>query len=1049
MKKQRIQINIKADELKKKLDIRNGKDGEKGDKGDKGDTPDIQPIIQEATKQATDNAIKDITPKIPTIEQVVMDLPKFGEKVRDGLELLKDDNRLDKSAIRGIDDYEEISKLAREPRKIEKIYNGGGGARQFTVLTDTPNSYSGQTGKYVRVNTTEDALEFASIDLSGYVPYTGATADVNIGVHEFIGHAIKGDASDGLLIEANNGTDIGILGAGNTANVTWYGNHNFNAQTANTIAIFGASKTLSSADTSTYPSLTELSYVKGVTSSIQTQLDGKQPSGTYVTGATDSTLTLTGTTLGVNLSNSNAWLATQKFNTPNQSYSVNPPTSFSFSFSPNVAGFYADGQYYEYTVYSYRSTPVGTVFDSTGVSYGATDPNDGNYYEIDLTWVQDPDASGYFVYDTVNNQYIDVGNTSGVAIDPSTSWTAGSPTLSPTNLTDYVPSAWTHSESDWYSESINVLSFGLSGGYPLRLLWSDYSGGSGWLQFDDSQGNIQTIRANISSDSITLGGSSISSLFVPQSRTLTINGTTYDLSANRSWTISTGMTNPMTTLGDIIYENATPTPARLAGNTTTTQKFLTQTGTGSASAAPSWFDLYNTANTWGANQYINAVLGIGNTSPTSTRLSITSPNPTVTAGSGTYTATLENSLVRIDGTGTNFNILKEGDTFVNTSAGNLFKAMVTQVVSSTKIYVDGNWMYGTSGTWSYIKRVNAYNGYDGNTIFAQTPNVLLNAGATNNAGGHFFNTGYVFFSNPSNTKMGVVIRDFASDGRMIMGHSQSIGASNIKFWQSGANIEITSATFTNCLYAGTVNLASDGSGSNDVRLTVSKDGNGANKTIQMIAYRYAIAGDSPKLQIVANGIDFGLRDGTPSWGETIDKLTMSMDKTTGNWQVGNLGTSTPTGIASKFAVTDTDPNQFRVRYDASNEFTLTVNSTGGVTFDSVGSGAGFTFSDNVSITDKNLNLGSTTGSKIGATGDKIGFLGATPIVRPSALTTQLTTITASAPGTPDYAIADLTNITPYGFTTQDEGQTVLKVIANLQTRVSELETKLQSLGLLT
>lgn len=45
---------------------------------------------------------------------------------------------------------------------------------------------------------------------------------------------------------------------------------------------------------------------------------------------------------------------------------------------------------------------------------------------------------------------------------------------------------------------------------------------------------------------------------------------------------------PLTTLGDIIYENATPAPTRLAGNTTTTKKFLVQTGTGSASAAPSW-----------------------------------------------------------------------------------------------------------------------------------------------------------------------------------------------------------------------------------------------------------------------------------------------------------------------------------------------------------------------------------------------------------------------------------------------------------------------------
>jgi hypothetical protein len=49
-----------------------------------------------------------------------------------------------------------------------------------------------------------------------------------------------------------------------------------------------------------------------------------------------------------------------------------------------------------------------------------------------------------------------------------------------------------------------------------------------------------------------------------------------------------GMTNPMTTLGDIIYEDGTPTAVRLAGNTTSTKKFLTQTGNGSVSAGPGW-----------------------------------------------------------------------------------------------------------------------------------------------------------------------------------------------------------------------------------------------------------------------------------------------------------------------------------------------------------------------------------------------------------------------------------------------------------------------------
>lgn len=66
----------------------------------------------------------------------------------------------------------------------------------------------------------------------------------------------------------------------------------------------------------------------------------------------------------------------------------------------------------------------------------------------------------------------------------------------------------------------------------------------------------------------------------------------------------------------------------------------------------------------------------------------------------------------------------------------------------------------------------------------------------------------------------------------------------------------------------------------------------------------------------------------------------------------------------------------------------------------------------------------------------------------AALTAQLTTITSTAPGTPDYAIQDLTQTTPFGFVTKDEGNSVLSVIANLQTRVAELEARLQALSLI-
>lgn len=46
--------------------------------------------------------------------------------------------------------------------------------------------------------------------------------------------------------------------------------------------------------------------------------------------------------------------------------------------------------------------------------------------------------------------------------------------------------------------------------------------------------------------------------------------------------------SPMTTLGDIIYGGALGAGIRLAGNTTTSRRFLRQTGTGTASAAPVW-----------------------------------------------------------------------------------------------------------------------------------------------------------------------------------------------------------------------------------------------------------------------------------------------------------------------------------------------------------------------------------------------------------------------------------------------------------------------------
>ena len=75
--------------------------------------------------------------------------------------------------------------------------------------------------------------------------------------------------------------------------------------TASEIVITDASKNLASAAVATYPSLTELTYVKGVTSALQTQIDGKAATGqTFYIGTTQvainrasAALTLAGITL--------------------------------------------------------------------------------------------------------------------------------------------------------------------------------------------------------------------------------------------------------------------------------------------------------------------------------------------------------------------------------------------------------------------------------------------------------------------------------------------------------------------------------------------------------------------------------------------------------------------------------------------------------------------------------------------------------------------------------------------------------------------------------
>lgn len=109
------------------------------------------------------------------------------EEIRDSLESLKEDNRLDVSAIKGFSG--RLSKLAddvvnravsildnRTSFLINKVSNlqtlverGASGVSTFLGLSDTPSSYSGQSGKVAAVKATEDGLEFIAVSGTGTV----------------------------------------------------------------------------------------------------------------------------------------------------------------------------------------------------------------------------------------------------------------------------------------------------------------------------------------------------------------------------------------------------------------------------------------------------------------------------------------------------------------------------------------------------------------------------------------------------------------------------------------------------------------------------------------------------------------------------------------------------------------------------------------------------------------------------------------------------------------------------------------------------------------
>jgi filamentous hemagglutinin len=142
------------------------------------------------------------------------------------------------------------------------------------------------------------------------------------------------------------------------------------------------------------------------------------------------------------------------------------------------------------------------------------------------------------------------------------------------------------------SSDVSGLTAWATKAYPTDASGLLRNNGSGTLSWDTNTYLTANQSITLSGDVTGSGTTSISttvgSLKNVSIPTLATGYLYYNGSAFVWQTPSSGFTNPMSALGDIIYGGVSGAATSLAGNITTTKNFLVQTGTGTVSAAPAW-----------------------------------------------------------------------------------------------------------------------------------------------------------------------------------------------------------------------------------------------------------------------------------------------------------------------------------------------------------------------------------------------------------------------------------------------------------------------------
>ena len=149
------------------------------------------------------------------------------------------------------------------------------------TVTGTSTFTSGLSASTFSAGTYQNLPSFNSVQINGTTQFSGNTNNyINF---SGINMTITSAATNTLVFSA--GDYLPTSGGTINGNLIITGNTTISGLTASQLIATDANDTLVSLSTSTYPSLTELSYVKGLTASIQTQLNNKTDYFTIVCNA--------------------------------------------------------------------------------------------------------------------------------------------------------------------------------------------------------------------------------------------------------------------------------------------------------------------------------------------------------------------------------------------------------------------------------------------------------------------------------------------------------------------------------------------------------------------------------------------------------------------------------------------------------------------------------------------------------------------------------------------------------------------------------------------